>query len=88
MALWVEIRNDATGDEQIGHYDVTVGLNKEVLWRGRIEHFKRAIGWRGLLWRVAIQALAHRDPDRKERAERARIPEPEAETSRRLGDAP
>jgi len=39
--LTLEFRNDGTGNEVVGSYDVTARANRHVLWRGRVEGHER-----------------------------------------------
>ena len=59
--LVVQIQNDGTGDQDVGHYDYVVSITASPtslvpLARGRIEGHKRADGWRTLLRLVADES--------------------------------
>ena len=47
--LTVSFHNDGTGNEGIGNYDVTVAVNDEIIWTGRVEGHHRGYGWVELL---------------------------------------
>ena len=47
--LTIKFRNDGTGDEETGNYDVSVLVNEHLIARERVEGHKRADGWRALL---------------------------------------
>jgi len=49
MALYLIVHNDGSGDVKTGNYDVTVQINNEVLWEGRVENYRRDDGWKTLL---------------------------------------
>ena len=55
--LTVEILNDSTGNETWGNYDYKVMVNRKVIEVGRVEKYKRACGWRGILRRVVQDRL-------------------------------
>jgi len=54
--LTVTFHNDGTGDEDIGNYDVTVAVNDEIIWTGRVEGHYRPWGWVDLLDRLVVEA--------------------------------
>ena len=54
--LTVSFRNDGTGDGAVGNYDVTANVNGLVVWRGRVEGYKRAQPWLYLVARLVDQA--------------------------------
>lgn len=47
--LIVTFHNDGTGDKIEGNYDVTVYINRTVIWVGRIEGHNRLSKWQGLV---------------------------------------
>ena len=47
--LIITFHNDGTGDTIEGNYDVTVYMNKGIIWKGRIENHNRLSGWEGLV---------------------------------------
>ena len=47
--LIILFRNDGTGDQETGNYEVTVRVNHFELERTRIEGHKRSDGWRELV---------------------------------------
>jgi len=53
--LIVSFHNDSTGDEVTGNYDVSVHINFDQLWSGRIEGHDRRDGWQGLVRLLAKQ---------------------------------
>ena len=53
--LIILFRNDGTGDQKTGNYEVTVRVNQLELHRARIEGHKRADGWRALVRMLAEQ---------------------------------
>ena len=59
--LLVMVRNDGTGNREIGNYDVLVSVNGEVVAEERIEGYRRADGWRALVGMLANEGKASRD---------------------------
>ena len=51
--LTIAFRNDKTGDEITGNYDVTVTVNGLVVDRARVEGHDRREGWQGLVGDLA-----------------------------------
>ena len=47
--LIITFRNDGTGTQEVGNYEVSVRINSFELERTRIEGHKRADGWRELV---------------------------------------
>ena len=47
--LIILFRNDGTGDQETGNYEVTVRVNQFELERTRVEGHRRADGWRELV---------------------------------------
>lgn len=50
--LWLRFVNDGTGTEKIVNYDWDVGINKTILFSGRVEGHPRCQGWVGLVRRA------------------------------------
>lgn len=55
--LIVKIHNDGTGTKVIGNYDVSVCVNQEEIWNGRVEGYRRRQPWQYLLQEVLCAAL-------------------------------
>jgi len=55
--LMIYFHNDGTGDAIEGNYDVSVFINKTLLWEGRIEEHNRLTGWQGLVRLLAMKTL-------------------------------
>lgn len=51
--LWIKIHNNGKGTEKIGHYDITIGINSEVLWEGQLRNFPRESGYKELIKELA-----------------------------------
>ena len=49
VMLIITFRNDGTGTQKVGNYEVTVRINSFELERTRIEGHRRADGWRELV---------------------------------------
>ena len=47
--LKVEFRNDDSGDDYTGNYNVTVYENNHTVWKGRVEGHYRGLDWRSLV---------------------------------------
>lgn len=47
--LTITFHNDGTGDAETGSYNVTVSVNSNIIWKGRVEDHRRADGWRELV---------------------------------------
>jgi len=47
--LTIRFHNDGTGNEVVGHYNVTVSINRRAIYDGRVEGHNRTKGWRQLL---------------------------------------
>ena len=54
--LIVTFLNDATGNKNIGNYDVAVRANTRIIYQTRITNHKRQEGWRSLLRRLLKEA--------------------------------
>ena len=53
--LNLRVRNDRTGDDLIGNYNVTAEIDGKILAAGRITGYVRESGWLTLLkWAVAV----------------------------------
>jgi hypothetical protein len=55
--LTVTFHNDGTGNEDIGNYDVTVAVNDEIIWTGRVEGHNRRYGWVALVDQLVDEAV-------------------------------
>lgn len=58
--LTVTFHNDGTGNADIGNYDVTVAVNDEIIWTGRVEGHYRPYGWLELVDRMVSDVTAER----------------------------
>ena len=54
--LIITFQNDDTGNDIIGHYDVTVRINSRVIYTARIADHVCQEGWRQLLQRLFWEA--------------------------------
>ena len=54
--LIVKIQNDGTGTKAIGNYDVSVCVNQEEIWHGRVEGYRRSLPWQHLIEQVLCAA--------------------------------
>ena len=54
--LIVKIHNDGTGTRAIGNYDVSVCVNQEEIWHGRVEGHRRELPWQQLVEQVLCVA--------------------------------
>jgi len=51
--LIATFQNLGTNMDNVADYAVTVYINKDVIWKGRVEGHERRLGWRELLRQLA-----------------------------------
>lgn len=50
--LWLRFVNDGTGTKKIANYDWDVGIDKTIIYSGRVDGHPRSQGWVGLVRRA------------------------------------
>lgn len=50
--LVIKVKNDGTGDAEVGHYRYEVRINTRSIAVGRIRNHTRQWGWKSLIYRL------------------------------------
>jgi hypothetical protein len=65
------IKNDGTGNAEVGNYSYVLMDNGKLIYEGRVENHIRCRGWRGLLLQLAMEAYkAKIDEDNESKREK------------------
>jgi len=63
--LLIKFVNDKTGTREIGNYDYTVYVNKEIIAKGRVENHDRKKGWEGLVFDLGEEIISKKNKKRE-----------------------